>query len=31
VQYSLFMQVLDAETGEVRFQNKATVTKALVR
>lgn len=31
VQYTLFMQVLDAETGEVLFQNKATVTKALVR
>jgi uncharacterized protein (TIGR02722 family) len=31
VQYSLFMQVLDAETGEVLFQNKASVTKALVR
>ena len=31
VQYTLFMQVLEAETGEVLFQNKATVTKALVR
>jgi uncharacterized protein (TIGR02722 family) len=31
VQYSLFMQVLDAETGEVLFQNKASLTKALVR
>ena len=31
VQYTLFMQVLDAETGEVLFQNKASVTKALVR
>ncbi len=31
VQYSLFMQVLEAETGEVVFQNKASVTKALVR
>jgi uncharacterized protein (TIGR02722 family) len=31
VQYSLFMQVLDSETGEVLFQNKASVTKALVR
>src|ERR1700753_4206034 len=31
VQYSLFMQALDAETGEVLWQNKASVTKALVR
>jgi uncharacterized protein (TIGR02722 family) len=31
VQYSLFMQILEAETGEVVFQNKASVTKALVR
>src|SRR5260221_9885544 len=31
VQYTLFMQVLDSETGEVLFQNKASVTKALVR
>ena len=31
VQYTLFMQVLEAETGEVLFQNKANVTKALVR
>jgi uncharacterized protein (TIGR02722 family) len=31
VQYTLFMQVLEAETGEVLFQNKASVTKALVR
>src|SRR5215470_720522 len=31
VQYTLFMQVLDAETGEVLFQNKANVTKALIR
>jgi penicillin-binding protein activator len=30
VQYSLFMQVLDVETGEVLFQNKSAVTKALV-
>ena len=30
VQYSLFMQVLDVETGEVLFQNKSTVTKALI-
>jgi len=31
VQYTLFMQILDAETGEVLFQNKASVTKALIR
>ena len=31
VQYTLFMQVLNAETGEILFQNKATVTKALVK
>jgi hypothetical protein len=31
VQYTLFMQALDAETGEVLWQNKASVTKALVR
>lgn len=31
VQYTLFMQVLEAETGEILFQNKASVTKALVR
>lgn len=30
VQYSLFMQVLAVETGEVLFQNKSTVTKALI-
>ncbi|MBX3185322.1 MAG: penicillin-binding protein activator LpoB [Polyangiaceae bacterium] len=30
VQYWLFLQVLDAETGEVLFQNKVSVTKALV-
>jgi uncharacterized protein (TIGR02722 family) len=31
VQYTLFMQVLEAETSEILFQNKASVTKALVR
>jgi uncharacterized protein (TIGR02722 family) len=31
VQYTLFMQVLEAETGAIVFQNKASVTKALVR
>ena len=30
VQYFLFMQVLDAQTGDILFQNKATVTKALI-
>jgi len=31
VQYSLFMQVLRIETGEVMFQNESTRTKALKR
>jgi hypothetical protein len=31
VQYTLFMQVIEAETGDILFQNKASVTKALVR
>jgi penicillin-binding protein activator len=31
VQYFLFLQVLDVETGELLFQNKTSVTKALVR
>ncbi len=30
VQYYMFMQVLSVETGEVLFQNKSAVTKALV-
>jgi penicillin-binding protein activator len=30
VQYFMFMQVLDAETGDILFQNKSLVTKALV-
>jgi penicillin-binding protein activator len=30
VQYIMFIQVLDAETGEILFQNKSYVTKALV-
>jgi penicillin-binding protein activator len=29
VQYFIFMQVLDAETSEIRWQQKAYVTKAL--
>lgn len=31
VQYYLFMQVLDVETGEIAFQNKANTTKAIIR
>lgn len=31
VQYFLFLQVLDAETGAIIFQNKTSVTKALVK
>jgi hypothetical protein len=31
VQYFLFLQVLDAETGTILFQNKTSPTKALVR
>lgn len=31
VQYALFMQVLDAETGDILFQNKSSVTKALIK
>lgn len=31
VQYSLFMQVLDVETSDVLFQNKSSLTKAIVR
>jgi uncharacterized protein (TIGR02722 family) len=30
VQYSLFLQILAVETGEILFQNKTTVTKAMV-
>jgi len=30
VQYYLFMQVLDAETGEILFQSKSSPTKAIV-
>ena len=29
VQYFIFMQVIDAETSEIRWQQKAYVTKAL--
>lgn len=31
VQYSLFLQVIDAETSETLFQNQTNVTKALIR
>jgi hypothetical protein len=31
VQYSLFMQVLDVETGVVKFQTKSERSKAIVR
>ncbi len=30
VQYYMFMQVLDVETGRILFQNKSAVTKALL-
>jgi uncharacterized protein (TIGR02722 family) len=30
VQYYLFMQVLEVETGQIRFQNKAALTKAIL-
>jgi len=30
VQYFMFVQVLDVETGEVLFQHKTSVTKALI-
>ncbi len=30
VQYFLFMQVLDATTGDILFQNKSSLTKAIV-
>jgi penicillin-binding protein activator len=30
VQYFMFIQVLDVETGEVLFQHKTSVTKALI-
>lgn len=31
VQYFLYMQILDVETGTIRWQNEAELTKALVR
>ena len=30
VQYHLFMQILEVETGQILFQNKAALTKALI-
>jgi hypothetical protein len=30
VQYFLFMQVLSVETGEILFQNKTSLTKAIL-
>lgn len=30
VQYFLFMQVLEVETGQILFQNKASLTKAMI-
>lgn len=30
VQYNLFIQIIDVETGEIKFQKEATVTKALM-
>lgn len=31
VQYFMFLQVLDAETGAILFQNKSSLTKAIVK
>ncbi|MEZ4226349.1 MAG: penicillin-binding protein activator LpoB [Polyangiaceae bacterium] len=31
VQYYMFLQVLDVETGAILFQNKTEITKAIVR
>jgi len=31
VQYFMFVQVLDVETGAIKFQNEAKITKGLVR
>ena len=30
VQYMLYMQVIEVETGAIRWQNKATLTKGLI-
>jgi PBP1b-binding outer membrane lipoprotein LpoB len=31
VQYFMFVQVLNVETGKIEFQNESSLTKALVR
>lgn len=31
VQYMLYMQVIEVETGAIRWQNKATLTKGLIK
>jgi uncharacterized protein (TIGR02722 family) len=31
VQYYMFIQVLNVETGEIMFQNKTSVTKAIIK
>lgn len=31
VQYMLYMQVVEVETGAIRWQNKATLTKGLIK
>jgi hypothetical protein len=31
VQYYLFLQVINVETGEIMFQNKTNTTKAMIR
>ena len=31
VQYFMFVQVLDVETGAIKFQNESALTKALIR
>ena len=31
VQYSMFMQVIEVETGRVAFQNESNITKAFMR
>lgn len=31
VQYSMFMQVIEVETGRIAFQNQADITKAFMR
>ncbi len=31
VQYFMFMQIIDVETGDILFQNKAEITKAILQ